>query len=410
MHCRETHKGQTFSSNRYVVLTLALASMLGMVNMASFGAFMPDISRDLDASVAVLGQIATATFIGAALVSIFAGPLADQYGKRRLLIVGLCAVALSSFGSMLAPDFGWLLVSRMVSAVSGGILAGTTLAFAGSLFAGDERRRAMSWIASGIAAGAIAGIPFLTLVATISSWRGAFAATGAMALIWIALIRRALPDDSSSGERLEVAGIFEAYRPLLDQRTMLSLYGSTIARAVGWIGTLTYLGAYLGNELGLSTSEIGWSYMAGGGGYFIGTKLAGTGFGNPGERATYGLSTIVMGVFIGLAITLPAGPYFAISMVAIAATAGGFGWVSLVTLISTSSPAGQGTTMSLNAAMFQVGAALGGLAGGLLLALGGYATLGLGLMGFAFLAVSLVWRPAPITLPRRAAGPSTIAE
>jgi predicted MFS family arabinose efflux permease len=83
--------------------------------------------------------------------------------------------------------------------------------------------------------------------------------------------------------------------------------------------------------------------------------------------------------------------------------------VALVTLVSSSSPAGQGATMSLNAAVFQVGSALGGLFGGLLLALGGYASLGLGLTGFAFLATALVWRPAPAALIPRAR-PAPVAD
>ncbi|MEZ4569777.1 MAG: hypothetical protein R2849_05500 [Thermomicrobiales bacterium] len=108
-----------------------------------------------------------------------------------------------------------------------------------------------------------------------------------------------------------------------------------------------------------------------------------------------------MGIFLGLSISLPAGAIPSICLVAIAGITGGVGWVGLVTLISTSSPAGQGTTMSLNAAMFQIGSALGGLFGGLLLAVGGYATLGLGLMAFAFLAASLVWRLPPMAILAR---------
>ncbi len=388
-------------SERRVPLILALAAMLGMVNMASLGAFMPDISDDLNVSVPLLGQITTVTFIGAAMISIFSGPLADLYGKRRLLVIGLCAVATSAFGTMLAPDYGWLLATRMISSVSGGILAGTTLAMAGTIFEGDARRRVMSWIASGMAAGAIVGIPFLTIVASLSSWRGAYAVVSAVALLWILLIKLQLPNDAADGGRLRARKILAAYRPLMHNRTMLRLYGSTVLRAVGWVGILTYIGAYLGDELGLETSEIGWAYMAGGGGYFIGTKIAGGRLGGHDLKAIYGIGTIAMGVLLGLAVSLPVGAATAIGIIALAAIAGGFGWVALVTLVSSSSPAGQGTTMSLNAAMFQIGSAFGGLCGGLLLAIGGYATLGLGLMGFAFLAASLVWRPAPVELLSR---------
>ena len=397
---------ETASRQQGIILILSLAAMLGMVNMASLGAFMPVISRDLDVSIPVLGQVTTATFIGAAIVSIFAGPMADFYGKRRVLVVGLFAVVLSALGTSLAPSFGWLFAARLISSVSAGVMAGTTLATAGTLFDGDERRRAMSWIASGIASGAIVGIPFLTVIASFTSWRGSYGVVSGLAMIWVVLIRRQLPDDSADGGQFRVRMILSAYRPLIGNSTMMRLYGSTITRAIGWIGTLTYIGAYLGDELGLGTSQIGWAYMAGGGGYFIGTKVAGGRLGGHDLKVIYGVGTIAMGIFLGLAVALPVGAVAAIAIITLAAIAGGFGWVALVTLVSSSSPAGQGTTMSLNAAMFQVGSALGGLCGGLLLAFGGYATLGLGLMGFAILATSLVWQPKPLAWfgrPRTAA-------
>ena len=397
--------------SRQITLSLALAAMLGMVNMASLGAFMPEISRDLSVSIPLLGQITTVTFVGAAIVSVFAGPLADLYGKRRVLLIGLTAVIVSALGTSLSPSFGWLLAARLFSAISGGALAGTTLAMAGTLFDGDDRRRAMSWIASGIASGAIVGIPCLTLIASLTSWRGAFAVVSGISLLWIVLIRRLLPDDAATGGRLRVRKILAAYSPLIRDRSMLALYGSTVARAIGWIGTLTYVGAYLGNELQLSTAEIGWAYMAGGGGYFAGTKLAGGRLAGRDLRLTYGLGTMLMALLLGAAISLPVGAVGTILIIAGAALAGGFGWVAMVTLVSTTTRAGQGTTMSLNAAMLQAGSALGGLAGGLLLAFGSYAVLGVGLMGFGVLAAVLVWHPVPSSLresdirPRRRGAP-----
>ncbi len=399
--------GSDTNRPQMVILTLALAAMLGMLNGFSLSAFMPAVARDLDVSVPLLGQVMTATFVGATLVSVFAGPMADLYGKRRLISIGLTALTLSAIGTAFAPTFGWLLATRMISAVSAGVLAGTTLAMAGSLFDGDERRHAMAWIASGIAAGGVIGLPLLTVIAELTSWRTSFGVIGVLGLLWIILIQRLLPNDARPGGRIQPAKILAAYRPLLGDRMMLSFYGSTVTRSIGWTGTLTYLGAYLGDELHLSTSEIGLAYMVGGGGYFIGTKLAGTRFGSSDLRAIYGTATMAMGIFLALSVSLPIGPIPAIGLLMVAGITGGFGWVALVSLVSISSPTGQGTTMSLNAAMFQVGSALGGLFGGLLLAIGGYATLGLGLMGFAFLAVSLVWRPAPLAL--RSRNPRTAA-
>jgi predicted MFS family arabinose efflux permease len=58
-------------------------------------------------------------------------------------------------------------------------------------------------------------------------------------------------------------------------------------------------------------------------------------------------------------------------------------------MLSDETPAGQGTTMVLAVSVYSLGAAVGGAAGGLLLALGGYPALGAGLPVFAVAAAAL---------------------
>ena len=61
---------------------------------ASLGSFLAVIARDLETTVPLLGQTATASLLCAAFFGLAVGPLADRYGRRRLLLVGLAGVAL----------------------------------------------------------------------------------------------------------------------------------------------------------------------------------------------------------------------------------------------------------------------------------------------------------------------------
>jgi predicted MFS family arabinose efflux permease len=71
-----------------------------------------------------------------------------------------------------------------------------------------------------------------------------------------------------------------------------------------------------------------------------------------------------------------------------------------VTLLSAEAPGGSGTVMVLNGALTNLGAAGGGALGGILLAIGGYSTLGIGLGVIGVSTVMLLVRsttlnPAP---------------
>ncbi|MEZ4570614.1 MAG: MFS transporter [Thermomicrobiales bacterium] len=148
---------------------LALTSFIGLLNGFALGPFLPSISDDIGTSVPVLGQIATATFLMTAVGGLFVGPLADQLGHRRMILVGLVATIISAGGTALAPGSGSVLVTRMIGGVGGSVASGVPLAVAGSRFAGDARRRALSIITATVAAGAVVGAPMLTSIGAFFS-------------------------------------------------------------------------------------------------------------------------------------------------------------------------------------------------------------------------------------------------
>jgi predicted MFS family arabinose efflux permease len=82
--------------------------------------------------------------------------------------------------------------------------------------------------------------------------------------------------------------------------------------------------------------------------------------------------------------------------VPIGAMLSGLASVGSTSLLAVESPAGAGTTMALNASLLNAGGAIGAAVGGILLAIGGYGAMAVGLPAFALLAAALVlWPPRP---------------
>ncbi|MEZ4521906.1 MAG: MFS transporter [Thermomicrobiales bacterium] len=250
---------------------LALTSFIGLLNGFALGPFLPSISDDIGTSVPVLGQIATATFLMTAVGGLFVGPLADQLGHRRMILVGLVATIISAGGTALAPGFGSVLVTRMIGGVGGSVASGVPLAVAGSRFAGDARRRALSIITATVAAGAVVGAPMLTSIGAFFSWRIAFGFVAIVGICCLAGFALYFPRDGEPSDpgRPAIAGLLQAYMPLIQNRTMVLLYGAALLQAIAWTGPFTYLGAFFEEELGFSTQEIGYGYMATGTGRHV---------------------------------------------------------------------------------------------------------------------------------------------
>jgi predicted MFS family arabinose efflux permease len=88
---------------------------------------------------------------------------------------------------------------------------------------------------------------------------------------------------------------------------------------------------------------------------------------------------------------LPTGVVLPVSSLALGGFIGAFGWVAGTTLLVNTTPAGSATTMVLNGSATNLGSAGGGLIGGILLATGGYAAIGLTLPLFAIASSLVIW-------------------
>ena len=85
-----------------VIGAICAAAIAGQLSNAQFAPFISEIASDLGRTTPVIGQAATVYLIAAAVAGLVVGPLADRYGHRRALVVGLSLSALSAIGGLLA--------------------------------------------------------------------------------------------------------------------------------------------------------------------------------------------------------------------------------------------------------------------------------------------------------------------
>ena len=379
-----------------VLLALCVSSFLAVLNFAAPAPFFPEMAADLGTTVPLLGQVATMMLLLSTALGLGIGPLADRYGHRRLVVLGVVAVAANLLGIGLSPSYAVVLGVSLAGGLGDAILFGLPLAIAGTVFAGDARRRAVGWTSAALPSATIVGVPVLAAIGGAVGWRAVFVGTGLATLAVAGLVAAWLPRDARRPtEPLRARALFAAYRPLLRHAPTLRLYGVSALRAACWIGLLTYLGAFLAEARDLDTGRIGLAYLAGGAGFFLGSLVAGgrrLGQFRPGPLV--GVTTAGQGLVLGAIFVLPLGTAATLALLPLAGFGGAVGFVGLATLLSAGTPGGAATTMVLNGSVINLGSAGGAALGGLLLAMGGYEALGIGLPLFALGAAVLAWTPA----------------
>src|SRR5919107_775867 len=120
------------AADRRVLPALCLGMFVALLTFVAPAPFFPVMARDLDVGVPLLGQVVAAMLLVSAAIGLVAGPLADAYGHRRLILLGLVSAAICLFAFGLAPTFPVLLVGALAGGLANAAGSGPPLGGAGA--------------------------------------------------------------------------------------------------------------------------------------------------------------------------------------------------------------------------------------------------------------------------------------
>ncbi len=106
---------------------------------------LPDIQRDLDASLSDLQWVIDAYALTLAALQLTAGSLADRFGRRLLFAIGTLVFTIGSLLCGLSPNILFLSIARAGQGVGGAIMFATALALLSGAFVGKERGTAFAF-------------------------------------------------------------------------------------------------------------------------------------------------------------------------------------------------------------------------------------------------------------------------
>lgn len=153
---------------------ISIAVALIIVDSTIVNVAIPSIVDELDiTSTQVQWVQETYTLVFASLLLVF-GTLADRFGRRRLLLIGVVIFALASVLAALAGDGTLLIASRTVQGVGGAMILPASLSIINATFRGKERAIAFAVWGSTIGGMAAVGPLLGGWLTTYFSWRWAF--------------------------------------------------------------------------------------------------------------------------------------------------------------------------------------------------------------------------------------------
>ncbi|MHC5797826.1 MFS transporter [Lacisediminihabitans sp. FW035] len=209
---------------------ISIAVALIIVDSTIVNVAIPSIIKDLDiTSTQVQWVQESYTLVFAALLLVF-GTLADRYGRRKMLIIGVTIFALASILAAFAQTGDLLIGSRVIQGIGGAMVLPTTLSIINATFRGRERGIAFAVWGSTIG-GMVAVGPLLGgWLTTYFSWRWAFGINIPFGiLIIVGTLLFVIESKATDVRRIDVVG---AILSIATSATLV--FGLIEGRTYGW--------------------------------------------------------------------------------------------------------------------------------------------------------------------------------
>ena len=138
---------------RFTIIATILGSIVVFLDATVVNVALPAISDDLGTGLADQQWVVEAYLLGLVALLLVGGSLGDQFGRRRIFILGLGLFGVTSILCGIAPSSGVLIAARGLQGFAGALLVPGSLAILAATFEGAERGKAVgTWTAwTGIA-------------------------------------------------------------------------------------------------------------------------------------------------------------------------------------------------------------------------------------------------------------------
>jgi EmrB/QacA subfamily drug resistance transporter len=184
-----------------------LASFVAFLDGSVVNLALPAISRDLGGGLALQQWVVDGYLLALGALILVAGAVSDQFGRLRVLRVGLGIFAGASLLCAVAPT-GWVLVAaRCVQGLAAAFLVPSSLAMINSRFTGARQASAIGTWTAWTGTAFVVGPPLGGVLVDALSWRWVFAINVVPVAVTLYLAAK-LPSEGRSDQpgRIDVVG------------------------------------------------------------------------------------------------------------------------------------------------------------------------------------------------------------
>ncbi|THV42258.1 MFS transporter [Glycomyces buryatensis] len=221
---------------RLVLALLCTAQAMLIIDITVVNIALPSIGAELHLDREALTWIVTGYTLVFGGLMLLGGRLADLYGRRRLLIIGLTLFTAASLAAGLAQTGPVLLSGRLAQGLGAALMAPAILSTVTTAFHGADRHRALGLLSAIAGGGAAIGVLVGGVLTAGPGWQWIFYINVPVGAVILAALPALLPADSPGAqrERVDMPGAM-----IVTAATASLIFGLVGAGDRGWDSAVT---------------------------------------------------------------------------------------------------------------------------------------------------------------------------
>lgn len=196
-----------------VLLSIVFGFFMSLLDATITNVALTNIQNDLKTDLTTVTWVINAYSIAFAALLVTMGRFADQFGRKRIFMMGMVVFSAGSLLCAIAPSVEFLIAFRIIQGIGAAALNSVSLAIITGVFPPQKRGAAIGiWGAlAGLAAavGPILGGFLLNVGVGNLEWRWIFYVNLPFCIIGLFLITRNVPEmrDTNATRKLDLAGL-----------------------------------------------------------------------------------------------------------------------------------------------------------------------------------------------------------
>ncbi|MFE6690011.1 Cmx/CmrA family chloramphenicol efflux MFS transporter [Streptomyces sp. NPDC057743] len=216
---------------------------------------LPNIATDLGVSIPDAGLLVSAFAIGMVLGAPVLAVATLRVPRRTALIAFQLAFVAGHVIGALAPGYGVLFATRIVSAVAYAGFWAVAAATAVALAPPEAKGRALSVVGTGLTLATVVGVPAGTVLSQHAGWRAAFWAVAALTVLSALTLLAVLPATRTTPDAAPTPSIRRELTGLARPQLWLSFLITALTFGAGVV-TFSYLAPLLTDVTGLPAAWV----------------------------------------------------------------------------------------------------------------------------------------------------------